>query len=155
MVRKSGYINQKLEAAWIECEFLGESTESWYTYIIHQLDNVYMGWSVAEATSSNWMEMVIYRNDIIAVNNDCMHFVYNWWPFNDCHYVIEVNVNLASMRVSLTLLAFKVLHSHILLRWMYWPSWYVKINVICLLPHPRYEPQWSVDNLWSCILDNR
>jgi hypothetical protein len=103
---------------------------------------------------NNWMEMVIYRNDIIAVNNDCMHFAYNWWPFNDCHYVIEVIVNLASMLVSLTLSAFKVLHSHILLRWMYWPPWYVKINVICLLPHPRYEPQWSVDNLWSCILDN-
>ena len=133
---------------------LAESSKTQWAYIFHPTFKVYSGGSETATPQSFWMEIIIHRIDVLAVNNDCLQLAYNCWASNDCWYVIEVSINRALIMLSLTPSAMKGLHCHLLLKMTYWFSIYVKKTGTCWLPHPRIECQRTVNNVWSCILDN-
>jgi hypothetical protein len=65
-------------SGWIFCCILpAESAEICWTYIIHHPDVVYRAGSETERTRNFWMQMIIYRNVTLAVNNGCMVIGYN------------------------------------------------------------------------------
>lgn len=83
-----------------------------------------------------------------------MHFVYSCCVSNDSYCIFNMGVNGASQIFSLTPSAIKGLHGHILPKRNYWPSLLIKRKVTGSLPHPTNEHQGSINNIWSCILDN-
>ena len=78
-VRKLGYIYQNLVDGSICCKLMAESVEMWWAYVIHCSDNMYSGGSEIERPRGFWMHMIIHRNNILDINNFCMHFCIQLW----------------------------------------------------------------------------
>ena len=77
-VRMSGYIYQELVDGSICRKLPVESAGTGCAYIIHRSDHMYSGGSETERPRSFWMQMIIHRNNLLAVKNDRMHFAYNF-----------------------------------------------------------------------------
>jgi len=90
----------------------------------------------------------------LLIRTICIH-TYNWWASTDCCYDIKLNVNRASTIFSPTFSANKLLHSHIISKWLYWQFSLVKRIVTRSLTHPGNEHQWLVNNFWFCESDNK
>ena len=73
-VRKLGYTYQKLLEGSTCRKLLADSAGTWSVNIIHHSDNLSSGGSQIERHRSIWMLMNIRWTDILAVNNDYMHF---------------------------------------------------------------------------------
>ena len=68
-MRKSGYINQKLARISTYRELPAASARMLTGYVIHYSDNVCGGGSEIERPRRFRMQMIIHRNDSLAVNN--------------------------------------------------------------------------------------
>lgn len=68
----------------IWCKFLAKSGDTWWAYVIHHSDNMNNRYPEIQRPCSVWMQMLVHRNHILAVNMNCIQFEYCSWPFNDC-----------------------------------------------------------------------
>lgn len=53
---------------------MAKSAVRWQADIIYHLDDVFYSESQIDRHGSNYTQMMIYRNNLLAVNNDCMQF---------------------------------------------------------------------------------
>jgi len=79
---------------------------------------------------------------------------YNYSASEGCVDVIHVCVNRVSMIFGATHLAINGLHCLILPKWMSQSVLSTKRQITHMLPHPKNERQWSVNDSWHCIMKN-
>jgi len=95
-VTKSGSLSLKLVDGSICCNIPAESAKSRRSYVIDRTDDVDSGGSDTERPRFFWVQMILPRNGITAVNNDSMIFKKHDCAPNDWWYVSKVSVNGAS-----------------------------------------------------------
>jgi len=78
------------------CKLLAESADTPWSYVIDRTDDMNSGGLNTERTECFWMQVIIHRNGMLAVNNHCMKIVQYHCTPNDCWYVSMVSVNGAS-----------------------------------------------------------
>jgi len=77
---------------------------------------------------------------------------YNSWVYKGCFDVINVSVNRVSKILSLTHSAINGLHCHILPKWMSKLALLQKKQMTRSLPHPKDEPQRSINDFCHCVM---
>jgi hypothetical protein len=87
-LRKTGYLYRRQVYTSMWCKLSTGSTEMWWTYFIHQSDNMYGSWSEIERSWICWMQKNIHSKYIFNANNDYMHWCIwllriQWWSV--CH----------------------------------------------------------------------
>jgi len=96
MVRKSGTLSLKLVDRSICRNVPAGSANMRRSYIIYRTHDVNSSGSDTERPGCFWIQMILPRNGITAVNNDCMIVKKNDCAPNDWWYVPKVSVNGAS-----------------------------------------------------------
>lgn len=77
MVRKSADKCVKLVNGYSCHKLQAESAETSWTYVINCSDDVFSGGLKNAKFGSFWMDMIIHRNDMLAVTIDCIDVGYN------------------------------------------------------------------------------
>jgi len=95
-LRKSGSFSLKLVYRFICRKILAESANTRRSYVIDRTDDVNSGGSDTERPRCFWIEVILPRHGITAVNNDGMIFKKNDCALNHWWYVSKVSVNRAS-----------------------------------------------------------
>jgi len=95
-VRKSGSICLKLVHQSGCHTILSESAKMWRRYVIYRTDDVNRSGSETERLWCIWIQMILPRHGILAVNNEGMTIKQNDCTLKDCWYVSKVSVNRAS-----------------------------------------------------------
>jgi len=95
--RKLGSICVKLVDGFVCRNIPAESNKMRRSYVIYRTDDMNIGGSETERPRCFWIQIVIGRNSILAVNNDGINFTQNNCPLNDCQYGSNININGASM----------------------------------------------------------
>jgi hypothetical protein len=70
MVRKLGYIYLKPADGNLWRQLVAKSAETLSTYVIHPPDDIYCTGSSIGRSQRVWMQMIIYGNNILPVNNN-------------------------------------------------------------------------------------
>ena len=76
-VRKPGTLCRKLVDRSIGHHIPAESAKTPRSYVIYRTDAVNSGGSDTESPQCFWIQMILPRNGITAVNNECMIFTKN------------------------------------------------------------------------------
>jgi len=79
---------------------------------------------------------------------------YDYWVYIGCFDVINMNINWVWTVFSLTHSAIKGVHCNIPPKQIYWLALSQKRSLTPWLPHPNNNREWSVNDLWPCILEN-
>jgi hypothetical protein len=93
MVRKSGFICLKLVDGSVCHNTPAESAKTSQSYVIYRTDDVNSGGSDTERPRCIWIQLVVPRNRILAVNTNGMTFEQNDCAQNDCWYCSKVSIN--------------------------------------------------------------
>jgi len=94
--RKSGSFSLKLVDQSICRNIPAESAKTRRNYVIYRTDDVNSGGSDTEGPRCLWIQMILPRNGITAVNDGSMIFKKNDCAPNDWWNVSKVSVNGAS-----------------------------------------------------------
>jgi len=92
-VRMSGYIYRKPGDGSVCPQSVADCADTRWAYHIHRADIVYSRGSCTDRRWSSWMEIIIHRNNVLAVNHDCMYYAYNCWASNAWYYHCKESIN--------------------------------------------------------------
>jgi hypothetical protein len=73
----SGYKYLILVLGFLCHKLPAESVEMRLCCVIFHVNDVYSGGSETEISRRSWIEMILPKNRILAINRGCMHFLYN------------------------------------------------------------------------------
>jgi len=92
-VRKSGSVCPKSVDGSVCHGLLVESGEMRPSYIMYRTDDMNYGGSGAERLQCFWMQMIIHRNCILAVDNEYLNCMQKNYTLNNCSYVSELSLS--------------------------------------------------------------
>ena len=92
-VRMSGSLSPKLVDGSICRNIPADNAKTRRSYVTHRNDDVNSGSSDTERPRCFWIQMILPRSSITAVNNDGMIFQKHDCTPNDWWYVSKVSVN--------------------------------------------------------------
>jgi len=95
MVRTLGYKYLEVVYGFLYDKSPAKSAETQWIVFIHFANDVYNGGSETARSRRSWIQIIIHWNGILAVNGDCMQFLYDFEAPNDCEYVSKVSSNVS------------------------------------------------------------
>ena len=84
MLRKSGYVLLEQVDGFVSGKLPAKRAEMRCANVIHHPDDVHGGCSETEMSERLGIQITTHRNGILAAVEDCIHFMYNCWVYNDC-----------------------------------------------------------------------